>query len=59
LVTSTTVDHIKVTPLAEQTFAPPKGYSKVQIGPHDNVPDNLQSVMFNRPVPRAAEQRPA
>jgi hypothetical protein len=59
LVTRTTVDNIKVTPLAAQTFAPPKGYSKVQVGPHDNVPENLQSAMLNRPVPRTAGQRPA
>ncbi len=43
VMTRTKVDDIAVKPLAEQTFAPPKGYSRIQSRPQ-NLPDEMRSV---------------
>jgi len=51
VVTRTTVDYIEVKRLAEQTFLPPKGYTRLHTRPaRPNQlpqPDNVQSVMLN------------
>ncbi|HKD66922.1 MAG TPA: hypothetical protein VKB84_08795 [Candidatus Binataceae bacterium] len=43
LVTSTRVNGIQVKQLAAQTFTPPKGFSKVQNQPPQELPDELES----------------
>jgi hypothetical protein len=49
----TTVNSIQTRELAAQTFAPPKGYNKLQNQPPENpeVPDNLESAMLSRSAP--------
>lgn len=48
IVTKTTVNNITVKRLAEQTFMPPKGYTKIQPQNPNQAPqpDNVQSVML-------------
>jgi hypothetical protein len=52
VVTRTTVDNIEVKRLAEQTFLPPEGYTRLKTRPPRPrqlpQPDNVQSVMRNR-----------
>lgn len=48
LMTKTTVNSIRVKPLAEQTFAPPKGYSQVGNEP-SNLPEGVESAMVSQP----------
>jgi hypothetical protein len=57
VVSRSMITAIKVRPLAAQTFKPPKGYNKIQIGPHENVPHNLEAVMLHHAAARAAALR--
>lgn len=50
LITKTTVNSIKVKPLAPQTFTPPKGYAKVENEPPTDLPDGVESAMLLQPL---------
>jgi hypothetical protein len=50
LMTKTTVNSIKVKPLAAQTFTPPKGYTKTQSEPPTDLPDGVESAMLLQPL---------
>jgi hypothetical protein len=50
MTTKTTVNSIKVRPLAAQTFAPPKGYAKVEKKETPaELPDGVESAMLTQP----------
>jgi len=62
LTTKTTVDSIKSARLADQTFTPPKGFSKIQQQPSGrefphNLPDDLESAMLQHPRRGFAAER--
>jgi len=50
MTTKTTVNSIKVRPLAAQTFAPPKGYTRVEKETPTELPDGVESAMLTQPL---------
>ncbi|HEV3110162.1 MAG TPA: hypothetical protein VGY99_06685 [Candidatus Binataceae bacterium] len=52
MMTKTTVNSIRVKPLAAQTFTPPKGYTKVENQPPAELPDGIESAMLSQPFYR-------
>jgi hypothetical protein len=50
LITKTSVDEIRVKQLEAETFTPPKGYSKVENEPGEELPDDLESATLEQPV---------
>jgi hypothetical protein len=50
VTTKTTVNDIRVKRLAAQTFQPPKGYSKVENQPREELPDDMESTRLEQPL---------
>lgn len=50
VTTKTTVNDIRVKRLAAQTFQPPKGYSKVENQPGEELPDDMESTRLEQPL---------
>jgi hypothetical protein len=59
MTTKTTVNSIRVRPLAAQTFAPPKGYTKVEKETPTELPDGVESAMLRQPLFHRGRSRSA